>query len=82
MRSLLSQKNSVYFLWTGQGISSIGSIVYSMALSWYVINETKSPFVMGTVLLVGLLPRILFSIISGVFGDRISKKIYFIYRLS
>lgn len=74
MRSLLSKNHSVFFLWTGQGISSIGSIVYSMALSWYVINETKSPFVMGTVLLVGLLPRIVFSIISGVFGDRISKK--------
>ena len=71
--------NPIIFLWIGQGISGIGTMVYTIALSWYVIEETKSPLIMGTVLLVGTVPKIILSILAGVIGDKISKKKLLIY---
>lgn len=64
----------IIYLWLGQGISSIGGTVYHIALVWYVIEQTKSPLILGTILFVGMLPKIIFSIAAGVIGDRVSKK--------
>lgn len=61
-------------LWFGQGISNIGVVVYSVALAWYVIELTGSSLQMGLVLMVSILPKIIFSMFSGVLGDRIDKK--------
>ncbi|AQT86532.1 putative MFS-type transporter [Paenibacillus larvae subsp. larvae] len=68
----------VFYLWVGQGISSIGSMVYNIALAWYVMKQTGSPLVMGTVLLVGMVPKIVLSIIAGIVGDKVSKKKFLI----
>ncbi len=64
----------IIYLWLGQGISSIGGIVYNIALVWYVLEQTKSPLILGTILFVGMLPKIIFSITAGVLGDKVSKR--------
>lgn len=69
----------IIYLWFGQGISSIGGLVYNIALVWYVLEQTKSPFILGTVLFVGMLPKIIFSITAGVIGDKVSKKKFLIW---
>lgn len=69
---------SIVFLWVGQGISSIGSAVYNVALAWYVIQLTNSPLKMGTLLFVAMIPKIIFSLLSGVIGDRVSKKSFLV----
>lgn len=68
----------VFYLWMGQGISSIGAMVYSIALAWYVMKQTGSPLILGTVLLVGMVPKIVLSIIAGIVGDKVSKKKFLI----
>lgn len=66
--------SGILYLWIGQGLSSFGGMIYSFSLVWFVYIETKSTFVLGTVLIVGLLPKIIFSILAGAVGDNISKK--------
>lgn len=61
-------------LWVGQGISNVFTTVYGVALAWYVIELTGSSLQMGLILLVSILPKLFFSMFSGVLGDRINKK--------
>lgn len=70
--------NPIIYLWMGQGVSAIGTMVYTIALSWYVIDETGSPFIMGTVLLVSMIPKIALSVMAGLLGDKVSKKKFLI----
>lgn len=68
----------IFLLWCGQGISSLFSSIYAFALSWYVIDMTGSSLQMGLILLIAMIPKIFFSIYSGVLGDRVNKKKYLI----
>ncbi|WP_414054585.1 MFS transporter [Macrococcus equi] len=69
---------SIFLLWCGQGISSLFSALYSFALSWYVIELTDSSLQMGMILFISMIPKIFFSLYSGVIGDRVNKKYYLI----
>lgn len=52
-------------------------MVYSIVLAWYVMKQTGSLLIMGTVLLVGMVPKFVLSIIAGIVGDKVSKKKFF-----
>jgi predicted MFS family arabinose efflux permease len=61
-------------IWLGACTSTIGTFVQQFAQSWLVYDLTKDPFYLGLDLFLGQLPIILFSLIGGVFADRMDRR--------
>lgn len=61
-------------MWLGACASTIGTFVQQFAQSWLVYDLTKDPFYLGLDLFLGQLPIILFSLIGGVFADRLDRR--------
>jgi predicted MFS family arabinose efflux permease len=61
-------------MWLGACVSTIGTFVQQFAQSWLVYDLTKDPFYLGLDLFLGQLPIILFSLVGGVFADRMDRK--------
>ena len=60
--------------WTGQSVSSVGSWMQSVGLSWLVLELTNSPFRLGLVSALQFGPVLLFSAAAGVVVDRTPKR--------
>jgi MFS family permease len=60
--------------WTGQSVSSVGSWMQSVGLSWLVLELTNSPFRLGLVSALQFGPVLLFSAVAGVVVDRTPKR--------
>ena len=58
----------------GRMVSLIGSGIQALALSLYILDLTGSGSKMGTFLIFSLLPRVLFSPLAGIIGDRMNRK--------
>jgi MFS family permease len=61
-------------MWFGACLSTIGTFVQQFAQSWLVYDLTKDPFYLGLDLFLGQLPIILFSLVGGVFADRLDRR--------
>lgn len=61
-------------MWLGACASTIGTFVQQFAQSWLVYDITKNPFYLGLDLFLGQLPIILFSLVGGVFADRLDRR--------
>ena len=61
-------------MWMGACVSTIGTFVQQFAQSWLVYDLTKDPFYLGLDLFLGQLPIILFSLVGGVFADRMDRR--------
>jgi MFS family permease len=61
-------------MWIGACASTIGTFVQQFAQSWLVYDLTKNPFYLGLDLFLGQLPIILFSLVGGVFADRMDRR--------
>lgn len=61
-------------IWTGKSISQLGDKFYSIALAWWILQKTDSPSIMGTFLLVSVLPALILGFFAGVLADRLSRK--------
>jgi predicted MFS family arabinose efflux permease len=61
-------------MWLGACVSTIGTFVQQFAQSWLVYDLTKDPFYLGLDLFLGQLPFMLFSLIGGVFADRLDRR--------
>jgi predicted MFS family arabinose efflux permease len=61
-------------MWMGACVSTIGTFVQQFAQSWLVYDLTKDPFYLGLDLFLGQLPFMLFSLIGGVFADRLDRR--------
>ena len=61
-------------MWSGACASTIGTFVQQFAQSWLVYDLTKNPFYLGLDLFLGQLPIILFSLVGGVFADRLDRR--------
>ena len=66
-------------MWLGACVSTIGTFVQQFAQSWLVYDLTKDPFYLGLDLFLGQLPFMLFSLIGGVFADRLDRKKMLLY---
>lgn len=64
---------SFALLWSGQALSRLGDNVYRVALAWWVLEQTGSATVMGTVFILSYTPMLLFALIGGVTVDRFSR---------
>lgn len=61
-------------MWLGACVSTIGTFVQQFAQSWLVYDLTKDSFYLGLDLFLGQLPIILFSLVGGVFADRMDRR--------
>lgn len=61
-------------MWIGACASTIGTFVQQFAQSWLVYDLTKDPFYLGLDLFLGQLPIMLFSLVGGVFADRMDRR--------
>src|SRR5579859_3041895 len=61
-------------MWMGACTSQIGTFVQQFAQSWLVYDLTKDPFYLGLDLFLGQLPIMLFSLVGGVFADRMDRR--------
>src|SRR5579863_8878390 len=64
---------SFALLWSGQTISRLGDSLYSIALAWWVLQQTGSAAAMGLVLIAANIPQLLLSLIGGVVSDRLPR---------
>lgn len=58
----------------GQLVSQIGDKFYLLALSFWVLDTTNAPAMMGIVMACSLIPALILGFVSGVFIDRYSRK--------
>src|SRR5512146_2484890 len=74
MNVLRSLKHRPFaLLWSGQTISRLGDSLYRIALAWWVLEKTGSAAIMGTVLIFGFTPALIFALIGGVAVDRFPR---------
>ena len=69
----LWNKNFILYL-TAMELSSIGNSLLRFALPLYLLLETGSPALMGTVLSISSIPLIIFLPVGGTIADRYSKR--------
>lgn len=62
-------------------VSSAGDILFSVALSWTVLETTRSVFMASLVLFLQYISKAVCSVFSGLLIDRFSRKRLFIYGL-
>lgn len=73
-RTFRSLRNRNYRLyWCGQVVSLSGTWMQRIALSWLVLQLTRSPLALGTVTTVQFAPILCFSLFGGVIADRVPK---------
>ncbi|MCW5850136.1 MAG: MFS transporter [Anaerolineae bacterium] len=73
----LSNHNYRLF-WSGQIVSLVGTWMQSTAQAWLVLQLTGSPLAMGVVTALQTLPILLFTLVGGVFADRVAKRRFLI----
>jgi MFS family permease len=61
-------------LFSGKIVSQLGDQLYAFALSWYILDRTKSPIQMAIFLVVDSLTLALLSPLGGAIADRTSRK--------
>ncbi len=61
-------------LWFGAFTSTTGTWMQIVAQSWVVLQLTGSAFYLGLVSFLGQLPVILFTLVGGVFADRVDRR--------
>jgi MFS family permease len=69
-----SINKNLTLLLSGQLVSQVGDKFYLLALSFWVLNTTGSPAMMGIVLACSLFPSLIVGFISGAFIDRYDRK--------
>lgn len=77
------QKRDFRILWIGESFSLLGDQFNYIALSWLTLQLTGSGLALGTVLMIGAIPRALFMLFGGALSDRIlPQKIMIVSNIS
>jgi MFS family permease len=61
-------------LWQGQVVSSLGDVIYVIALGFWILGVTGSTALMGSLMAASTLPRVLVSPVAGVVVDRADRR--------
>ena len=69
----LRNRNYALLFW-GQLISSTGTQMQVVAVAWQVLLLTHSPVALGLIGLVQAIPRLIFSLVGGVFADTFDRR--------
>lgn len=65
---------SLFILWQGQLVSSLGDAAYSIALGFWVLKVTGSTALMGTLMAASTLPGVIIAPFAGTLIDRNNRK--------
>src|SRR5689334_21156632 len=71
--SVLRNRNYA-LLFGGQLISSTGTQMQVVAVAWQVLLLTHSPIALGLIGLVQAIPRLIFSLVGGIFADTFDRR--------
>lgn len=71
---LLRSRPSFAWIWAGQMISRFGDSLDLIAFMWIILELTGSTLMMGTLVMVNVLPNVLLGPFAGVLVDRWSRK--------
>lgn len=74
----LSHRNYRLF-WTGAFLSNVGTWMQAVAQGWLVLNLTNSPFWLGLDAFMATAPAFVFTLLGGVFADRIDRRRLLLY---
>ena len=69
------QSGSFRKLWAATTLSLFGDFFSYIALSWLVLQLTRSSLALGTVLVVQALPRAVLMVVGGALADRLSPRL-------
>jgi MFS family permease len=58
----------------GNSTSQLGSVIFAMALNWWIVDVTGSAKVLGVVTAISLIPSVLINLFGGVLSDRLNKR--------
>lgn len=73
MQTTLYSRNFLFLL-LGQAFSLLGNYTLKFALSLYVLDETGSAGIFGTILAVAVVPTVLLSPFGGILADRCNRR--------
>src|SRR6266550_2033370 len=62
-------------LWAGRTASELGSALVPVALTFAVLDLTRSATSLGLVLAAAFVPRVILLLIGGVFADRLPRQL-------
>ncbi len=80
--SVLRHRNYALLFW-GQLISSTGTQMQIVAVAWQVFLLTHSAIALGLIGLFQAIPRIIFSLVSGMFADAFDRrKLLLVFQIS
>jgi len=68
------RKRNFRLLWIGVCISLLGDQFHFIALSWLTLQITGSGLALGTVLMLGAIPRAIFMLFGGALSDILSPR--------
>jgi predicted MFS family arabinose efflux permease len=74
----LSYRNFRLF-WMGAFLSNIGTWMQAVAQGWLVLQLTNSPFWLGLDAFMATAPGFVFTLVGGVFADRIDRRRLLLY---
>ncbi|HTM64476.1 MAG TPA: MFS transporter [Gammaproteobacteria bacterium] len=72
--SIFRRNPNFAFLFTGQFVSFLGSMITSVALPYQIYTETHSILMVGFLSLIQLLPLLVTALVGGVFADRYHRR--------
>lgn len=61
-------------LWAGQAVALFGAELHLVVIAWLALEITGSGLALGTVLVAGVLPRTVFTLLGGVLADRMGHR--------
>ena len=69
------EQRSFRFLWIGAFLSSIGTWVQDVALSWLIHTQTGDPFYLGLRRFAQDVPLLALMLIGGAIADRVDRRL-------
>ncbi|WP_171016723.1 MFS transporter [Pseudalkalibacillus caeni] len=76
--SIFKNRNFLFY-WLAGWITSIGDSIFLIALTWMLVEQTKSPLVVGTYLSVVGITKLIFILFGGIVVDRFDVRRLLIY---
>ncbi|WP_327987414.1 MFS transporter [Geobacillus thermodenitrificans] len=55
-------------------MSQLGSVIFTMALNWWIVDMTGSAKILGVVTAISLIPSVFINLFGGVVSDRFNKR--------
>ncbi|MDA5109528.1 MFS transporter [Brevibacillus thermoruber] len=71
---MLATNSSLRSLWLARAVSALGDYGYSVALMWFVYEQTHSALQTGLLFILKFLPEPFVGLYFGVLADRLNRK--------